>query len=304
MRVLITGARGFIGRHVRELLESDPRVAETHAVRSSPGQAEASEAQTVWHTVDLTAAEAAHSLVETVRPTHIVNAAWVTKHSDYWESEDNIRWLAASCDLLHAFQMIGGERFVQIGTAAEYDWSYGCMVEGVTPERPTTLYGAAKKSFHDTLQMAALKSGFSAATGRIFFGYGAHENPARIIPYACQQIARGEAADFSSGSAWRDFLHVEDLAAAVVALLFSPLQGAVNLASGIPVQLAEIVTRLGEIAQRPDLIRLGVRPDRPGDPPMLVADVSRIVSTGWKPKRNLAGGLSHTYRWWRGRGEV
>jgi len=297
MRVLLTGARGFIGRHVLALLQSDPRVREIHAVRSPAGDS-APGARTTWHAVDLTADGAARALIEAARPTHVVHTAWVTAHNDYWESADNLRWLAASCDLVQAFQTAGGERFVQIGTAAEYDWSCGYMVEGVTPEKPSTLYGVTKKSFHDTLQTAAAKFGFSAATGRVFFGYGPYENQARIIPYACRQIALGKPADFSSGKAWRDFLYIEDLAAAAIALLFSSLQGAVNLTSGDPVQLARIVTLLGEIGGRPDLIRLGARPDRAGDPPMVVGDAIRIRSTGWAPAHDLTSALADTYAWW------
>lgn len=298
MRVVVTGARGFIGRHLLARLEADTAVTEIHGVHSPAGGALPPTTRTTWHSLDLTAPSAAASLIAAARPTHLIHAAWITAHNDYWESPANLRWLATSCDLLQAFLAAGGTRFVQIGTAAEYDWSHGYMAEGVTPERPSTLYGVAKKSFHDVLQTAASKAGCSAATGRVFFGYGPFENAGRIIPYACRQLAAGEPAAFSSGSAWRDFLYIDDLADAAIALLRSSLQGAVNLSSGDPVRLAEIVTRLGEISGRPELVQLGARPDRAGDPPMLVGDSTRIRSTGWRPAHDLASGLASTYRWW------
>ncbi|ABD89745.1 NAD-dependent epimerase/dehydratase family protein [Rhodopseudomonas palustris] len=298
MRVLITGARGFIGRHVLRRLEADPRVTEIHATQSRRRDSDNGQARTVWHSLDLLQPDAAHALCLKLRPTHVLHAAWITAHNDYWGSPENLAWLAASCDLLRAFAASGGERFVQIGTAAEYDWSYGCMVEGVTPERPNTLYGSAKKSFHDVLQAASAKLGLSAATGRVFFGYGPYENAGRIIPYACRQLALGQPAEFSSGAAWRDFLYIEDLAAAAVALLNSPLEGAVNLASGDPIQLRRIVELIGEISGRAELIRLGARPDREGDPAMIVASPTLIRSTGWQPSYSLRRGLETTYAWW------
>lgn len=299
MRVLITGARGFIGRSVLRRLETCAHVAEIHAVRSSDAVPIQDTIRTIWHTVDLLKPGAARAVCAAVRPTHILHAAWITTHNIYWESPENLEWLAASCDLLRAFESVGGQRFVQIGTAAEYDWSFGCMVEGITPERPNTLYGSAKKSFHDILQAASSKLNISAATGRVFFGYGPFENAGRLIPYACHRLSQGAPAEFSSGQAWRDFLYIEDLARAAEALLYSSVQGPVNLASGEPVRLATIIELLGAISGRPDLVRIGARPDRDGDPRMVLGDPTRIKSTGWQPTYSLREGLTLTYDWWK-----
>jgi nucleoside-diphosphate-sugar epimerase len=301
MRILVTGARGFIGRHVLKRLEANPHAAEIHATQSVDRPASPS-SRTKWHTVDLIRPGAARSLCAAVRPTHILHAAWITAHNEYWGSPENLEWLAASCELLREFMSVGGQRFVQIGTAAEYDWSFGCMVENITPEKPHTLYGTAKKSFHDALQATASAGGLSAATGRVFFGYGPHENAGRLIPYACRQLSRGQPAEFSSGKIWRDFLYIEDIAAAAETLLSSPVTGPVNLASGEPVQLSRILKLLGSISGRPDLVRLGARPDRPDDPPMMLGDSTRLRSTGWQPTYNLQQGLELSYEWWKSQG--
>ena len=178
------------------------------------------------------------------------------------------------------------------------------MREDETPERPHTFYGRIKLAHHHALMASAEQLGFSAATGRIFFAYGPHENRARIIPYACRQLASGQAAEFSSGTFLRDFMHVDDIGRGFVALLDGETQGACNVSSEEAVSLAEIVTRLGEIAGRPDLVRLGARPDWPDDPPLLLGVNERLRRENWAPRIALADGLAQTYEWWQRANQV
>ncbi len=97
----------------------------------------------------------------------------------------------------------------------------------------------------------------------------------------------------------RDFLHIEDAAGALAVLLDSPVTGAVNIASGVGVRVDEVVERLARLLGRPELVRRGVRPDRPGEPPLLVADVVRLrEEVGYRPRWELADGLAATVRWW------
>ena len=68
----------------------------------------------------------------------------------------------------------------------------------------------------------------------IFFLYGPHEPPGRLIPSVIQALLKGEFARCSHGRQIRDFLYVEDVAEAFVALLDSDITGPVNIASGSP----------------------------------------------------------------------
>ena len=297
-RLLITGGHGFIGRHCIE-----PALREGFEVHATTSRAPFIVSTTpdgvTWHKVDLLARGAIEELVDAVKPTHVLHTAWETTHGSYWTSPSNLDWLGLITRFLPAFAHNGGRRFVAAGSCAEYDWSAGVMREDVTPELPHTFYGRIKLAHHRALMASAEQFGFSAATGRIFFGYGPHENPARIIPYACRQLASGQAAEFSSGTFLRDFMHVDDIGRGFVALLDGETQGACNVSSEEAVSLAEIVTHLGKIAGRPDLVRLGVRPDRPDDPPLLLGVNERLRRENWAPRISLADGLAQTYEWWQ-----
>lgn len=296
-RLLITGGRGFIGRH-----SIGPALAagyEVHATMSPSGAAPLLPAKVKWHKVDLLAPNSIENLLAEVTPSHVLHTAWETTHGSYWSSPANLEWLGLLTRFLPAFVANGGQRFVSVGSCAEYDWSTGNLKEGEALENPHTFYGRIKLAHHHVVHAAAQQLGFSGATGRVFFGYGPHENPARIIPYACQQLAKGEPALFSSGQFERDFMHVDDIGRGFVFLLGSNIEGACNVSSGHAVSLATIVEILGEISGQSHLIEMGARPDRPDDPPLLLGNNALLRGTGWTPAIALETGLTDTYAWWQ-----
>jgi nucleoside-diphosphate-sugar epimerase len=98
---------------------------------------------------------------------------------------------------------------------------------------------------------------------------------------------------------------VADVAGAFAALLDGGVEGAVNVGSGEPVALKDVVRELGERVGRPELVRLGALPAAPNDPPALVADVSRLRGeVGWRPAFGLGRGLDDAVAWWRVRAGV
>jgi nucleoside-diphosphate-sugar epimerase len=115
-----------------------------------------------------------------------------------------------------------------------------------------------------------------------------------------RRLLAGERAPTSEGSQVRDFLHVEDVAAAFVALLESDVQGPVNIASGKPVAVGDLVTSIARRLSRLDLLDRGALPTPGGEPPLLVADVQRLDhEVGWRPRYDLESGLEQTIEWWR-----
>jgi nucleoside-diphosphate-sugar epimerase len=142
----------------------------------------------------------------------------------------------------------------------------------------------------------------STAWGRIFFQFGPHEHPDRLVPYVISNLLLNREAACSNGGQIRSFLHVADVGAAFAAVLHSELEGAVNIGSGERIALADLIGRIGRQIGRPELVRLGVRPSPPQEPPLLLPDVRRLRDEAqWLPRFTLHEGLSDTIAWWRGR---
>src|SRR3546814_145026 len=139
----------------------------------------------------------------------------------------------------------------------------------------------------------------SFAWARLFFLYGLYENPARLVSSVARALLRGEEARCSSGLAIRDFMDVRDAGAALAALASSNVEGPVNIASGAPISVADLVRRLARLAGRDDLLRLGALPDRAGEPPRIVADIARLkVEVGFVPAHDLDSGLRNVLSFW------
>jgi nucleoside-diphosphate-sugar epimerase len=293
-RVLVTGATGFIGRQALAPLRE--RGFEVHAVARRPGKDD----DVTWHKADLLEPGEAERVVDAARPTHLLHFAWFASHGEYWTSLENVRWVEASLRLLRAFHERGGARAVFVGTCAEYDWDYGWCSEDVTPLRPRTLYGVSKNALRLVVDAFAGQTGLSAAWGRIFFLYGPHEHPARLVSSVSRALIAGEPAPATHDRHVRDFLHVADVADAFAALLASDVVGAVNVGSGEPRTVMSVLREIGDISQRPDLLQTGAVEAPPSDPLLLVADIRRLRNeVVWRPARTFEQGIAETVDWWR-----
>ena len=301
--VLVTGAGGFVGRATAAaLLAAGHSVTGTgrHPGRVPPGVAPLA--------VDLLADPAAlPATIRALRPEILVHGAWTTEHGRYWNDAANLDWTARTLEIVRAFAEAGGRRIVTVGTCAEYDWTAlggaPCR-ETSTPLQPHTLYGAAKHATAELVGAFCRSAGLGHAHARLFMLYGDGEQPERLVPGVIRALLAGRPAKVTSGAQVRDLMDVRDAGAALAALAGSDRRGPVNVATGLPVTIREVVATIGQLVGRPELVELGAIPDRPDDPAFLVAEVEVLAQqVGFRPAIALRQGLSEAVDSWRaGRG--
>ena len=299
-RVLVTGARGFIGRHT--LLPLLARGCEVHAVMLAPSSTQQAndEATVHWHKCDLLDERAVWQLMREVAPTHLLHFAWYVEHGKFWQSPMNEVWLRATVQLMCAFVAQGGQRFVGAGTCAEYDWTGdGLCEEQTTPLKPVTPYGQAKLDTWEAVRAIAHAYRISAAWGRVFHVYGPGEAHSRLVASIILALLHGQPAKCTHGEQVRDLTYVADVAHAFVALLDSDVQGTVNIGVGEPHPLKTTMLEIGQQMGKAQDIVLGTIPLGPQEPKLLAPNTARLNNeVGWRSRFSLIEGIRQTIQWW------
>jgi UDP-arabinose 4-epimerase len=248
-------------------------------------------------------------------------------HAYVGESVENPRKyfhnnVSAALTLLNTALDAGIRRIVFSSSCAVYGIPGQLPITEQTPREPVNPYGASKLFFENALEAYARAYGLRSVSLRYFNAAGAdesgeigelHDPETHLIPLAlaaCTTYGRelqiyGSSYETADGTCIRDYIHVNDLADAHVrALQYLEQAGgesnngslALNLGTGRGHSVLEIVQAAESATGRP--VRRTIKPRRPGDPPMLVADPAKALRVlGWTAKRNLADIISSAWEW-------
>lgn len=264
MRVLLTGASGFVGRQIaKALLMRGIAVRATTRGKTSLLAA----ISDVVNTPDLfseTPEFWARALddVDTV-----IHAAWYVEHGAYVTSPLNLAALAGTLRLAEAVIAAGTPRFVGLGTCFEYDLRSAMPLASSAPLAPATPYGAAKAATWMALSPAFAHAGVSFVWTRLFYLYGEGEDRRRFVPSILESVRAGKPAEMTSGTQIRDYMEVAEAGRQIVDIALGNTIGAVNVCSGRRQSLADLARELAAPYGGEDLLRLGALPDRPDEPP-------------------------------------
>lgn len=299
-RILLTGAGGFIGsRLVRQALEKGAELAVL--LRSGGNPARLGKL--------LNRVKVFHGLLEDLpalapelaawRPEAFVHLAWTAEPGRYQRAPENLSFLSWSLRALEVLRDAGCDRFVVAGTCAECEPSERIAEDAVA--RPETLYAACKHALRIAGERWAKEVGARFAWGRIFYLYGPGEDPRRAVPAAIRSLLEGKEFGATEGLQVRDYLHVDDAAAAFLRLAEAGAEGVFNVCSGEPLTIRRLLQMVGELLGREDLLRFGAVAGREWDPPFVCGENRKLKAMGWEREYDLVSGLKDTIEAWRGR---
>ena len=270
MIVTVTGATGFVGRQItRALLGRGCRVRLIVRDPHRLGELSASSAVEVFQTEDLFGESPARLREFLADSQTLIHAAWYAEPGKYLTSSLNLDCLAGTLRLSRVFATVGGQRFVGIGTCAEYDLAAG-LITTDTPLAPDTLYAICKASAFQVIARFMETEPTSFVWCRLFYLYGEGEDERRLVPYIRTQLAAGREALLTSGEQVRDFLDVEEAGRMIADVALGAREGAVNVCSGNGVTVRQLAERIADEYGQRDLLRFGSRPENLFDPPRVV----------------------------------
>jgi nucleoside-diphosphate-sugar epimerase len=274
MKVLLTGASGFIGKNVlRQLIDSNIETVVVGRVCPEKYHGQFIEA-------DLLLTEEFDGLVRRANADHLIHLAWYAEHGLFWDSNLNLRWIESSVRLAEAFCLGGGRKIIGMGSCAEYDWSFGYLKEDDTPIAPKNIYGISKDVTRRLLHAICTKYGVGLVWTRLFFPYGIGEANQKIIPSLIEYF-QGKRKNISvSVTSYRDFVHVTDVASAVVLLLKNDIRGTFNISTGKPTQIGDLVRMIARIYSS-DTANIINTETRGVNEKFVVGDCSKLEALGW-----------------------
>ena len=293
--VMITGASGFLGHNLIDVLVADGH-REIAAIARKPGPEIAG---VTWHTADLLEPGNARRLVYDIEPKTIFHLAWCATPGVFWTSPENETWIATTRELGKAAAATGS-LLIAAGSCAEYDWTAGGRLEeNRSAFAPSTPYGRAKRATHLLLEDIHQRTGLHYAWLRVFWTYGRYEHPDRLVPSVIRGILAGQAVPLTEGRQRIDIVAARDIARAFLAAASSKLAGACDIASGNAGSVRELADAIGRRIGRPELLQFGARPMPAGTTDLVVGMASRLRDEAhWQPQTDLDSGLADAIDWW------
>ena len=292
-KALVTGASGFIGRHLCRRLEQAG--VEVHAL--SRNRQTASTNTVRWWQGDMGDTATAQYLFSTIEPDTVFHlASHVTGSRDLAIVAPTFHSnLLSTVNLLTAATAAGCRRVVLVGSLEEPE-------ENGTDTAPCSPYAAAKwastaygRMFHNLYQTPVV-------IARVFMTYGPGvQDQRKLIPYVISSLLRGEAPKLMSGQRMIDWVYVEDVVDGLLAAAQrANVEGCtVDLGSGTLVSVRSVVEQIVTLLDASVAPVFGAHADRPFERERVANIDHTYAKLGWKSSTTLKDGLLYTIDWFK-----
>ena len=281
-RILVTGGTGFIGRHVVDLLISDgsrPLVAAFNETVSGNTNVDFVE-------LDLTNAAKINDLVQSYKPHIVLHLAGITGNADPTGKIYHDINFTGTANLLNALEKNGVDRIVMLGSASEYGSQQTPFREDM-PVRPVSHYAISKAiASQFALEMHAAKD-LPVTILRIFTAYGLGQPDKMFFSQLINHAILNCHFNMSDGVQKRDFVHVDNVAAAIKASITADnaVGRIINIAGGKGIRLCDLANHVWKrCGADEDKLHLGSREKIGDDCFDTEADISLAKEIlNWRP---------------------
>lgn len=235
--VVVTGATGFVGQHLVPIL-----LANNYRVTAIARDAQKA-AQFPWsRDVEFVACDLGQevSTLEVDPDAGLIHLAWpgLPNYKDLFHIEENV---PLSYNLVKHFVANGCQQVLVTGTCFEFGFQSGPITADAVPQ-PNNPYAIAKDCLRQYLEQLAKHTEFCLQWPRLFYMYGAGQNPRSVLPQLDAAIDKGEPVfNMSGGEQLRDFLPIEAVAQQLFDIYEHKRAGTINVCSGTPISVRRLV---------------------------------------------------------------
>lgn len=302
-KILVTGGAGFIGSHiVDKLVEAGHQVDVLDNLSS--GRKEFVRREVTLHEMDIRSAEAA-ALVEKLAPDVIVHAAAqisvrVSMDDPVLDTDLNVKGFV---NLLSPLRSLKNRHVVFLSSGgAVYGEQEKFPADESHPIRPESVYGLAKRVGELYLEMWARAWGLTYTSLRLSNVYGPRQNPhgeAGVVAIFVRGLLEGKNLTINgTGEQTRDFVFVEDVAAAVGCAVKARKVGHFNIGTGKETSINALTSSISEAVGVGG--KIGHGEGKLGEQMRsCITPAAAKVALGWEPSVQLRDGIGKTVAWFR-----
>lgn len=297
-KILITGANGFIGSHLVDLLVMQKY--EIHVlVRKTSDLSRLSEHKKniKYHYLEVGLLE----IFRAVNPDIVIHLAtkYIKAHSSITEVDEmldsNIKFPTQLCETMLA---AGVKYFINTGTCFEYKLDSKPLTEDSEIE-PYNFYAATKIAFNDIIKYYSSRNMLTVIDLKLFFPYGEKDNE-KVITFLINSLIQGKEIEMSEGEQQLNFTYVKDICVAYLSAIkqISSLSGynSFNVGTNKVYSIKEIVTELEKISNKKLKVKWGVKPYPTNEIFYMNCNPQKIKNIlKWSPMNSLRQGLENAY---------
>lgn len=268
MKILLTGAGGYIGSHVLKKL-----VAKNVEIIANDLNFRERIDRIIYNTDSLFSMTDPY--LELGCPDICIHLAW--RNGFIHNAETHIQDLSNHFNFINKMLASGLKHIAIMGSMHEVGYHEGMISEN-TECSPLSLYGIAKNALRQSSSIIANKYGAIWQWLRAYYIYGDDINGSSIFSKIAQAVARGDKSfPLNSGKNQYDFIHIDKLAEIIIDVVQNNnIRGIVECCSGIPVPLSEQIEKYIQDNKFDIKLEYGKFPDRPYDSPIIYGDTSKI----------------------------